>query len=168
MIESGFLQMKMNEWIPHYHVPCTQGTPNFNVACTYWHWGWSLDGDKVTLTSYSTVLFISIAAEMEASLHPYRTGTTLCVPNPSFSHEAQHTLSLNCGEPVQKYIMAACGRGLGGVVPFELWRRFYYPNIRDQLVARVIHWLPTSRVFSNGEISNEWPCVRHNYAHTVW
>ena len=30
--------------------------------------------------------------------------------------------------------MGACG---SGGVPFELWRRFYYPNIRDQLVAKV-------------------------------
>lgn len=71
-------------------------------------------------------------------LHPYRTETTLCVPNPAFSHETRHTFLLDGREPVQKYIMSACGGGLGGGVPFELWRRYYYPNIRDQLVARVI------------------------------
>lgn len=78
-----------------------------------------------------------LTAEPEVVLHPYRTGTTLCVPNPAFSHESRHALVVEGGEPVQKYFMAACGGGLGGVIPFELWRRYYYPNIRDQLVARV-------------------------------
>ena len=82
-------------------------------------------------------MYVSTTAVLEVSLHPYRTGTTLCVPSPPFSHTTRHTLLLDSGEPVQKYVMAACGGGLGGGVPFELWRRYYYPNIRDQLVARV-------------------------------
>ena len=83
------------------------------------------------------LLLVSSTADLEVSLCPYRTGTTLCVPSPSFSHSTAHSLFLDSGEPVQKYIMAACGGGLGGGVPFELWKRYYYPNIRDQLVARV-------------------------------
>ncbi len=71
----------------------------------------------------------------EVCLHPYRTGTTLCVPSPAFSHATRHTLSLQSDRPLHRELMAAC-RAAGGVT-FELWRRFYYPNIRDQLVARV-------------------------------
>jgi C2 domain-containing protein 3 len=46
---------------------------------------------------------------------------------------------------VQRYLLAAYSGswtsvssipGSGGV-PFELWRRYYYPNVRDQLVAKV-------------------------------
>ena len=68
-------------------------------------------------------------------LQPCRTDLTLCVPNPSFTQETRHSLSLPRAHPVQRVIMRACG-GSGGV-PFELWQRFYYPNIRDQLIAKV-------------------------------
>ena len=73
----------------------------------------------------------------EVTLQPCRTDMTLCVPNPTFAHETRHTLSLPPGHLVQRVIMTACGgSGIGGV-PFELRRRFYYPNIRDQLIAKV-------------------------------
>jgi len=70
----------------------------------------------------------------EVFLHPYRTGTTLCMPNPAFNYETRHTFLLPQTCPLQRELMGACG---SGGVPFELWRRFYYPNIRDQLVAKV-------------------------------
>ena len=40
---------------------------------------------------------------------------------------------------------------LGGI-PFELWKRFYYPNIRDQLVAKVKFSILSSEItwFSRG------------------
>lgn len=75
------------------------------------------------------------SATPKVRLHPYRTGTTLCVPSPAFSHETRHTLSLPPDHPLHRELMVSC-RAAGGI-PFELWRRFYYPNIRDQLIARV-------------------------------
>lgn len=78
-------------------------------------------------------------------LQPHRTPTTLCVPDPSFHDVARHALKLPQGIPVQKHLLAAFTGswvsapsipGSGGV-PFELWRRYYYPNIRDQMVAKV-------------------------------
>ena len=60
---------------------------------------------------------------------------TLCVPNPTFDHETRHSLSLPLSHLVQRAIMTTC-HSSGGVT-FELWRRFYYPNIRDQLIAKV-------------------------------
>ncbi|XP_068718257.1 C2 domain-containing protein 3-like isoform X2 [Montipora capricornis] len=77
-------------------------------------------------------------------LQPHRTHTTLCVPDPSFHDVARHAFKLPLGIPVQKHLLAAFTGswvsapsvlGSGGV-PFELWRRFYYPNIRDQMVAK--------------------------------
>ena len=77
-------------------------------------------------------------------LQPCRTETTLCVPNPSFTHSTEHTLTLAHEVPLQQELVRVCGqghrgtgRGLNGGVPIELWRRFYYPNIRDQLIAKV-------------------------------
>ena len=73
-------------------------------------------------------------SDSEASLQLVRTEMTLCVPNPTFSHERSHSLPLPPGQLVQRELLRTCG-GSGGV-EFELWRRFYYPNIRDQLIAK--------------------------------
>ena len=35
-------------------------------------------------------------------------------------------------------VLACAGAGGGsGGVPFEVWCRFYYPNVRDQVIAKV-------------------------------
>lgn len=81
------------------------------------------------------VKYLSSSPGSEVSLQPFRTDMTLCVPNPSFTHETRHTLVLPLAHPVQRAVMMACGSS--GTIPFELWRRFYYPNIRDQLIAKV-------------------------------
>ena len=75
----------------------------------------------------------------------HRTSSTLCVPDPSFHDVARHTFILPAGVPVQKHLLAAFSGSWvsapqgtrSGVMTFELWRRFYYPNVRDQLVAKV-------------------------------
>ncbi|CAH1777586.1 unnamed protein product [Owenia fusiformis] len=72
------------------------------------------------------------------SLKPYRTSTTLCMPDPTFHDVTRHKIVLADGTPVQREILTACsgaGGGSGGIV-FEVWCRFYHPNIRDQLIAR--------------------------------
>ncbi|XP_048589193.1 C2 domain-containing protein 3 isoform X3 [Nematostella vectensis] len=82
--------------------------------------------------------------EVTPSLKAHRSTTTLCVPDPSFQDVARHTFLLPGGLPVQKYLLAAFSGSWTGVgslpgmsgIPFELWRRYYYPNIRDQLVAK--------------------------------
>ena len=77
---------------------------------------------------------IAVSSDDDIELHPYRTSTTLYTPDPSFSHETKHILSLPVSIPVQKALMG-CYRANG--MSIELWKRFYYPNIRDQLVAKV-------------------------------
>ncbi|CAH3017538.1 unnamed protein product, partial [Porites evermanni] len=77
-------------------------------------------------------------------LQPHRTPTTLCVPDPAFHDVTRHAFKLPQGFPVQRHLLAAfTGSRLAatsvpgsGGVPFELWRRYYYPNIRDQMVAK--------------------------------
>ena len=71
----------------------------------------------------------------DIELHPHRTNTALCTPDPSFSHETRHILTLPADTPVQKALMSCYRAGGMGI---ELWKRFYYPNIRDQLVAKVL------------------------------
>lgn len=83
------------------------------------------------------------------SLFPYRTPSTLYMPNPSFAHDILHSLCLPVDCPVGQALASACGHGMSSHIPFELWRRFYFPNIRDQLLAKVRGSpLPLSRGFS--------------------
>ena len=80
------------------------------------------------------------------SLKAFRTATTLCTPDPVFNDVTRHKLCLPEGTPVQREILTACagaGGGSGGIV-FEVWCRFYYPNVREQVVARA--QLPLARL----------------------
>uniref|UniRef100_A0A1A8J5Z0 C2 calcium-dependent domain containing 3 n=2 Tax=Nothobranchius kuhntae TaxID=321403 RepID=A0A1A8J5Z0_NOTKU len=85
--------------------------------------------------------------ESSVNLKPFRTTTTLCVPDPVFGHTETHVLLAPEGVPVQKLLLSSLSsRGLksGGGVQFEVWCRYYYPNVRDQLVARGL--LPLSKL----------------------
>ncbi|XP_056350914.1 C2 domain-containing protein 3 isoform X3 [Oenanthe melanoleuca] len=80
------------------------------------------------------------------TLKPFRTGTTLCVPDPIFNDEHHHSLLVPADVPVQRLLVSAfvAPGAAGGGIQFEVWCRYYYPNIRDQLVARGA--LPLSRL----------------------
>ena len=86
------------------------------------------------------LLFISIRFSLAAvTLKSFRTATTLCVPDPQFGDVTRHRITLPEGTPVQREVLAACagaGGGAGGI-PFEIWCRYYYPNVRDQVIAKV-------------------------------
>ncbi|NXU95480.1 C2CD3 protein, partial [Xiphorhynchus elegans] len=93
------------------------------------------------------------AALQEPGLHedgiklkPFRTATTLCVPDPIFNDEHHHSLVVPADVPVQRLLVSAfMAPGVsGGGIPFEVWCRYYYPNVRDQLVAKGT--LPLSRL----------------------
>ncbi|NXA15964.1 C2CD3 protein, partial [Sapayoa aenigma] len=79
-------------------------------------------------------------------LKPFRTATTLCVPDPIFSDEQHHSLVVPADVPVQRLLVSAfMAPGVaGGGIQFEVWCRYYYPNVRDQLVAKGT--LPLSRL----------------------
>nr|XP_045001121.1 C2 domain-containing protein 3 isoform X2 [Jaculus jaculus] len=81
------------------------------------------------------------------TLKPFRTSTTLCVPDPIFNSEHHHSLLLPLDIPVQRLLLSVfSSQGLvpGGGVQFEIWCRYYYPNVRDQMVAKGT--LPLSRI----------------------
>ncbi|XP_014744189.1 PREDICTED: C2 domain-containing protein 3 isoform X6 [Sturnus vulgaris] len=80
------------------------------------------------------------------TLKPFRTATTLCVPDPIFNDEHHHSLSVPADVPVQRLLVSAfmAPGAAGGGIQFEVWCRYYYPNVRDQLVAKGA--LPLSRL----------------------
>lgn len=85
--------------------------------------------------------------ESNVDLKAYRTETTLCVPDPVFGHNETHVLLAPPDFPVQRILLSSlANQGLrnGGGVQFEVWCRYYYPNVRDQLVARGL--LPMSKL----------------------
>ncbi|NWU72172.1 C2CD3 protein, partial [Pterocles burchelli] len=79
-------------------------------------------------------------------LKPFRTATTLCVPDPVFNDEHHHSLLVPADVPVQRLLVSAfmSPGATGGGIQFEVWCRYYYPNVRDQMVAKGT--LPLSRL----------------------
>ncbi|XP_033742500.1 C2 domain-containing protein 3-like [Pecten maximus] len=72
------------------------------------------------------------------SMKSFRTATTLCIPDPTFNDITRHRIVLAQATPVQRELLTACagaGGGSGGL-PFEVWCRYYHPNIRDQCIAK--------------------------------
>ncbi|NWW72184.1 C2CD3 protein, partial [Climacteris rufus] len=80
------------------------------------------------------------------TLKPFRTAATLCVPDPIFDDEHHHSLLVPADVPVQRLLVSAfmAPGAAGGGIQFEVWCRYYYPNVRDQLVAKGA--LPLSRL----------------------
>ncbi|XP_065601799.1 C2 domain-containing protein 3 [Cyrtonyx montezumae] len=79
-------------------------------------------------------------------LKPFRTAATLCVPDPVFNDEHHHSLLVPADVPVQRLLVSAfmAPGAVGGGIQFEVWCRYYYPNVRDQMVAKGT--LPLSRL----------------------
>ncbi|XP_006885637.1 PREDICTED: C2 domain-containing protein 3 [Elephantulus edwardii] len=95
----------------------------------------------------SSMLGGSQVFENGITLKPFRSATTLCVPDPIFNSEHHHSLVLPAEVPVQRLLLSAfSSQGLvpGGGVQFEIWCRYYYPNVREQMVAKGT--LPLSRI----------------------
>uniref|UniRef100_A0A8C5MB22 C2 domain containing 3 centriole elongation regulator n=1 Tax=Leptobrachium leishanense TaxID=445787 RepID=A0A8C5MB22_9ANUR len=85
--------------------------------------------------------------ESGITLKPVRTATTLCMPDPIFNDRQSHSLAAPADTPVQRLLLSAFSiKGLsgGGGMCFEIWCRYYYPNVRDQMVAKGL--LPLSRL----------------------
>ncbi|XP_030600293.1 C2 domain-containing protein 3 isoform X2 [Archocentrus centrarchus] len=96
--------------------------------------------------------------ESTVNLKPFRTTTTLCVPDPVFGHTETHVLLAPEGVPVQRLLLSSLssqGLSSGGGVQFEVWCRYYYPNVRDQLVARGM--LPLSKLCAMVTMQRQHP-----------
>ncbi|KAM9358901.1 C2 domain-containing protein 3 [Symphorus nematophorus] len=96
--------------------------------------------------------------ESSVNLKPFRTTTTLCVPDPEFGHTETHVLLAPEGVPVQRLLLSslsAQGLSSGGGVQFEVWCRYYYPNVRDQLVAKGM--LPLSKLCAMVTMQRQHP-----------
>ncbi|XP_026185547.1 C2 domain-containing protein 3 isoform X2 [Mastacembelus armatus] len=115
-----------------YSFPCQEGVPAVN-----------LDQNLV---------------ESSVNLKPFRTTTTLCVPDPVFGHTEAHVLLVPEGVPVQRLLLSSLssqGLSSGGGVQFEVWCRYYYPNVRDQLVAKGL--LPLSKLCAMVTMQRQQP-----------
>uniref|UniRef100_A0A3B4U809 C2 domain containing 3 centriole elongation regulator n=1 Tax=Seriola dumerili TaxID=41447 RepID=A0A3B4U809_SERDU len=89
----------------------------------------------------------SFPCQDSVNLKPFRTTTTLCVPDPAFGHTETHVLLVPEGVPVQRLLLSSLSSqrlSSGGGIQFEVWCRYYYPNVRDQLVAKGL--LPLSKL----------------------
>ncbi|KAJ7995602.1 hypothetical protein DPEC_G00246290 [Dallia pectoralis] len=96
--------------------------------------------------------------ESSVNLKQFRTSTTLCVPDPVFNHSESHTLLAPVGVPIQRLLLSSfSSQGLanGGGVHFEVWCRYYYPNVRDQLVAKGM--LPLSKLCAMVTMQRQQP-----------
>ncbi|XP_054454467.1 C2 domain-containing protein 3 [Anoplopoma fimbria] len=96
--------------------------------------------------------------ESSVNLKPFRTTTTLCVPDPVFGHTETHVLLAPEGVPVQRLLLSSLssqGLSSGGGVQFEVWCRYYYPNVRDQLVAKGM--LPLSKLCAMVTMQRQHP-----------
>nr|XP_046150200.1 C2 domain-containing protein 3 isoform X1 [Oncorhynchus gorbuscha] len=92
------------------------------------------------------------------NLRQFRTTTTLCVPDPVFGHSESHVLLAPVEVPVQRLLLSSfSSQGLanGGGIPFEVWCRYYYPNVRDQLVAKGM--LPLSKLCAMVTMQRQQP-----------
>uniref|UniRef100_A0A8C0INB3 C2 domain containing 3 centriole elongation regulator n=1 Tax=Chelonoidis abingdonii TaxID=106734 RepID=A0A8C0INB3_CHEAB len=95
----------------------------------------------------SSVLQGTELYENGIKLKAFRSATTLCIPDPIFNDEHHHYLLVPADVPVQRVLLSAFSpQGLagGGGIQFEIWCRYYYPNVRDQMVAKGT--LPLSRL----------------------
>uniref|UniRef100_UPI0037E96D9D C2 domain-containing protein 3 n=1 Tax=Semicossyphus pulcher TaxID=241346 RepID=UPI0037E96D9D len=96
--------------------------------------------------------------ESSVNLKLFRTTTTLCVPDPMFGHTETHVLLAPEGVPAQRLLLSALssqGLSNGGGVLFEVWCRYYYPNVRDQLVAKGL--LPLSKLCAMVTMQRQHP-----------
>ncbi|KAG7479192.1 C2 domain-containing protein 3 [Solea senegalensis] len=103
--------------------------------------------------------------ESSVDLKQFRTTTTLCVPDPVFGHTETHVLLAPEGVPVQTLLLSSLSsRGLssGGGVQFEVWCRYYYPNVRDQLVAKGL--LPLSKLCAMVTMQRQHPEEAHMFS----
>ncbi|XP_048836847.1 C2 domain-containing protein 3 isoform X2 [Brienomyrus brachyistius] len=91
-------------------------------------------------------------------LRMFRTATTLCIPDPVFDHTESHVLVAPSAIPVQRLLLGSfCSQGpeARGGMQFEVWCRYYYPNVREQLVAKCL--LPLAKLCAMVTMQREEP-----------
>ncbi|CAF3575312.1 unnamed protein product [Rotaria sordida] len=81
---------------------------------------------------------ININSIKPFEFRPIRTAATLCTSDPTFHDSNKFRYILSSTDVLHKYFYAACQTPstIETCIPFEVWSRFYYPNIRDQLLAK--------------------------------
>ena len=74
----------------------------------------------------------------DCSLAWYKTPTTLFVENPVFGYSHQHIMKVFEGSSVQRLFLNSFEQDSDSSgIPFEIWTRSYFPNVRDCLLFKV-------------------------------
>ena len=68
------------------------------------------------------------------SVELFSTPTTLCIPNTIFGYKETHQYTLEGDEVFSKKLENAMKNA---DLAFDVWALYYYPNVRDVLVAKV-------------------------------
>lgn len=99
-------------------------------------------------------------------LKPFRTATTLCVPDPVFNDEHHHSLLVPADVPVQRLLVSAfmAPGAVGGGIQFEVWCRYSllyyymseYRGTSDVEQSLAVGWLLHSKWKMSELISIWW------------
>lgn len=141
---SGLMPLQSTVWgetdcYVQYRFPCQEGDVASNVDQSL------IESSKAihTKPSAQPILFVPkhfkifICPPTALNLKPFRSTTTLCVPDLLFGHTETHVLLAPEGVPVQRLLLSslsAQGLSNGGGILFEVWCRFVVYTLRSRQV----------------------------------
>ena len=94
----------------------------------------------------NSYLFVSDSKTESVVMENFSTESVLCAPSPTFTFKQTHHFLTTSVNQLLRKMCSQGSRFEVGSVPFQLWCRFYYPNIRDQLVCQ--GELPITKIFA--------------------
>ena len=104
-----------------------------------YHFPSASEGEKGSLSNTHELVLLTNSFYVELSPKQFQTMTTLCTPDLLFNYYRRHTFCLSSKTQLSDLLL----NDNISRVTFEVWARFYYPNVRDQLVAKVseVFWV---------------------------
>ena len=79
-------------------------------------------------------MYVCVTGPDVWSLELFSTPTTLCIPNTVFGYQEAHRYNLEDGDVFAKKLENSLKNSDLG---FDVWALYYYPNVRDVLIAKV-------------------------------
>ena len=92
------------------------------------------------------LIFVSDSKTESVVMENFSTESVLCAPSPTFTFKQTHHFVTTSINQLLRKMCSQESRFEVGSVTFQLWCRFYYPNIRDQLVCQ--GELPITKIFA--------------------
>ncbi len=72
------------------------------------------------------------------NLKPYRTSTALCIPNMNMAECVKHSLKIDRVANLKQELFSLYN-STPGYMTFEIWLRYYHPNVRDQIIGKSVN-----------------------------